>query len=103
VISVSGGVIADQHTVPPSLDLDDTRTCPALPGCESCDAVDDLDVVTADLPVGVACLTLCGSCADAGDLPRFRSWSAAISRVLDHCGHLGVDADQAAAARSICG
>ena len=95
--SVSGPCVTDQQPMP--IDLDDTTRCPAEPCCETCGAVDDLDVGTADTPVGVLCLTLCGSCAEAGDLPRFPSWSAAVRRVLVHCEHLDVDLDQAARAR----
>lgn len=81
------------------MNLDDTSKCPTDSGCAACGAVDDLAVGTADTPVGVLCLTLCGSCAEAGDLPRFSSWTAAVSCVIAHCEHLGVDLDQAAAAR----
>lgn len=80
------------------VDPDDTHGCPVEDGCESCGAVDDLAVGTADTPVGVLCLTLCGSCAEAGDLPSFSSWSAAIRRVGEHAGHLGTDVDELALA-----
>lgn len=81
------------------VDLDDTRRCPAPDGCATCGAVDDLIVATAETPVGVLCVPLCGSCADAGDLPRWPSWTAAARDVISHCEHLGIDMDTAAAAR----
>lgn len=89
------------------VDPDDTSGCPHDGGCETCGAVDGLDVATADTPVGVLCLTLCGSCAEAGDLPSFPSWLAAIRRVGEHAEHLRTDVDELAlatvgAARSLC-
>lgn len=81
------------------LDLDDTRGCPLAAGCETCGAVDDLALGTAETAVGVFCLTLCGSCAEAGDLPSSPSWTAVVARVIEHCEHLGVTVDEAAAAR----
>jgi hypothetical protein len=79
------------------LDLDDTSRCPLDRRCATCSAEDDLAVGTAVTPVGVYCVTLCGSCAEKGDV-RCGSWGAAMSGVLDHCGHLGCDLDEAAAA-----
>lgn len=83
----------------PRVDLDDTRRCPADAGCATCGAVDDLAVSTAETPVGILCLTLCSSCRDADDLPRFPSWTATVEHVIAHCGHLGIDTDAAAAIR----
>ena len=78
---------------------------PCEPGCPSLAADPDpgvptafLAVATAVTPVGVFCLTLCGRCADAGELPRIPSWTEAFRRVAQHCEHLGCDLDQMAAA-----
>jgi hypothetical protein len=79
------------------LDLDDTRRCPVERCCATCGTEDDLAVGTAVSPVGVHCVTLCGACAEKGDV-RCGSWGAAMSGVLAHCEHLGCDLDEAAAA-----
>lgn len=79
------------------LDLDDTTNCPLDRRCATCDTEDDLAVGTAVTPLGVHCVTLCGSCAEKGDV-RCGSWGAAMSGALDHCGHLGIDLDEMAAA-----
>ena len=80
------------------LDLDDVSRCPVGPSCATCGEVDDLSVCIIATPVGVACTTLCGGCADTGTLPRIASWTAAIHVVAEHCGHLGCDVDEMAAA-----
>lgn len=54
----------------PALDLDATDACPLDERCENCGASTDLDVATAGTPVGVYCLTLCGTCADADTVPE---------------------------------
>jgi hypothetical protein len=79
------------------LDLDDTTNCPLDRRCATCDTEDDLAVGTAVTPLGVHCVTLCGTCAEKGDV-RCGSWGAAMSGALDHCGHLGIDLDEMAAA-----
>lgn len=81
------------------VNLDDTSRCPVAERCASCGSPDDLDVGTMDLPVGVCCTTLCGRCVEDHLLPRFPSWTAAVAAVIDHCEHLGVTIDEAAAAR----
>lgn len=80
-------------------DVDDTTGCPLDERCENCGSrdEDDLAVATAETPVGVSCLTLCGPCADAGQVPEPGGWSAAVARVLTHCEDLGIDADAMAA------
>lgn len=40
---------------------------------------------------------LCAACADAGAVPESGGWAAAVKRVIRHCEHLGIDADQMAA------
>ena len=47
---------------------------------------------------GYPCTTLCAGCADTGTLPRIASWTEAIHAVAEHCGHLGCDVDEMAAA-----
>lgn len=79
------------------LDPDDISGCPIRPGCESCGAVDDIGVATGDTPLGVSCLTLCTSCADAGDMPRWPV-ATAMHRVIEHCQHLDTDLDTLVAA-----
>jgi hypothetical protein len=80
-----------------TVDLDDTSSCPLGRCCGACGTEDDLAVGTAITPVGVLCVTLCGSCAERGDTPRI-GWATAASGSLDHCGHLGIDLDEMAAA-----
>lgn len=82
------------------LDVDATDGCPSAPACVSCSAGDQLDLAvhTARTPVGVYCVTLCWSCAEAAALPRIGGWAAAVELVLAHCAHLGCDCDEMAAA-----
>jgi hypothetical protein len=52
--------------------------------------------MTADTAVGVLCATVCPTCAETGGhLPPLAP-SVAVTRVLEHCGHFGIDADQMA-------
>ena len=76
-------------------DLDDTTRCPVATWCESCNRTEDLYVVTADSGMGgVFCMTLCGACCDL-PLPQLGVLEA-VTRVAEHCGHLGIDLDQMA-------
>ncbi|MEU6267515.1 hypothetical protein [Saccharopolyspora shandongensis] len=79
------------------VDLDDIQNCPVAVECAACGTTDPstLAVSTIDARIGVACLTLCGQCTDAGKLPRIY-YPQAARMVLDHCGHLGIDLDQMA-------
>jgi hypothetical protein len=80
-------------------DLDNTANCPPGDRCERCGSTDDLEVMTADTPVGVLCAAVCGDCAETGgELPRM-DLPTAVIRVLEHCEHLGIDADEMAAAK----
>ncbi len=79
------------------VDLDATGACPLAARCENCGRTEHLAVATAATPVGVNCLTLCAACADAGEAPEPGGVPRAVKRVLEHCGHLGVDIDQMAA------
>lgn len=78
--------------------LDDTSRCPVAYECESCNGTEGalLAVAAVETPVGVFCVTLCEACEDARRLPKMEAWSIAIERVGEHCGHVGVDVDQAA-------
>jgi hypothetical protein len=105
------------------VDVDDTTGCPILGECELCIRLwgsrrgqglvlpgrgrdgrcrgaprrheGDLYVVTADSGMaGVLCLTLCGECCTR-PLPAFGVLDA-VTRVLEHCEHLGIDVDQMA-------
>lgn len=79
-------------------DLDDTTNCPLGHRCESCGDEDGaLAVSTANTPLGVLCLTLCPVCA-ASDVAPPVSVGTAVRLVLQHCEHLGITADDMAAA-----
>lgn len=80
-----------------TIDLDDTSGCPVGARCESCGSAEERTVRTATTAVGVLCLTLCPRCAAASSIPSL-SPTSAVRFVLDHCGHLGIDADEMAAA-----
>lgn len=72
--------------------LDDTSRCPLGPLCLTCSARGSV-IVTVETPVGVFCCTLCGTCSrDGGRLPVL-GWAQAVRMSLDHCAHLGIDAD----------
>ncbi|GAA3455900.1 hypothetical protein GCM10018962_77340 [Dactylosporangium matsuzakiense] len=81
-----------------AVDLLDTRRCPLKPACENCgedgNATGPLRTVIVDTPVGILCMALCGGCTDAEAMPSM-GYPTAVDRVLQHCGHLGIDADQA--------
>lgn len=82
-----------------SISLDDTSRCPVASTCASCGGMDELAVATFDTHVGVYCATVCTPCIDAARYPKPAGWSGAIEAVFAHCGHLGIDADQAAELR----
>lgn len=60
--------------------------CPVRPACEACAQPGDVAVYEADTPVGVLCLTLCGSYAAAGRVPLL-SCPGAVARVMAHDDH----------------
>lgn len=82
---------------PGDVDLDDTARCPVDSSCFSCRGVADLAARTVTSSVGVFCITLCAFCFQEEQLPRF-SPASAVRATLEHCGHLGIDADQMSAA-----
>jgi hypothetical protein len=43
--------------------------------------------------VGVFCLTICADCAQRGSVEKIGVVKA-VTLVLDHCEHRGIDADQ---------
>lgn len=73
---------------PHPIDADDTSRCPTALWCDTCEAADDLAVGTAESTLGIFCVTLCGTCAESGRVPRFASWVLALARVHDHAEHL---------------
>ena len=75
-------------------DLDDTSRCPLGHRCESCGIEgNDLAVSTATSRLGVMCLTLCRRCAAYDDVLPV-TVGTAVKLVLQHCIHLGIDADE---------
>lgn len=73
------------------VDPDDTSRCPLDSGCETCGAVDDLALLTAPvMSGGITCITLCGSCADACDLPTSWTRAGSVEKVYAHARHLGI-------------
>lgn len=80
----------------PPVNLDDTSRCGRPWFCENCGRQGGVETATIDTPTGRACAPLCEVCADQHALPRW-SWSQAARRVADHCEHLGIDLDTAAA------
>jgi hypothetical protein len=82
-----------------TVDVDDTSRCPLGHRCESCGIErDDLAVTTAALGrLGVGCLTLCPRCTGSEVAPPV-SVGTAVRLVAQHCGHLGIDLDEMAAA-----
>lgn len=77
--------------------LDDTGNCPLGEICIFCGTSQELAVATLESPVGVFCLTMCDDCGERGRLPGFPV-AYAVHASLEHCGHLGINADQMAAA-----
>lgn len=75
--------------------LDDTTRCNAQGFCEVCDRRDGAAMRTVNTVCGVACVELCDECIEEDAIPRW-SLSFCVSRVLDHCEHLGIDADRMA-------
>lgn len=81
------------------IDLDDISNCPLAGTCAVCGNTEDLDVGTLGTPVGVFCITLCPACVEYDQTPRLTP-VAAVRASLEHCAHLGIDADQMAEAMS---
>lgn len=76
-------------------DLDATDNCPLAPSCATCSGSTGLSVQTISTSVGVCCVTLCRGCTEAGATPGM-TLVGAVHGSLDHCMHLGIDADQMA-------
>lgn len=64
---------------------------------KGCGTTIGLAVVTLDSPVGVYCLTMCGTCVGAARFPVL-SWVPLFALVCLHSEHLGIDLDEMAAA-----
>jgi hypothetical protein len=80
--------VSDGVTTP---DLHGTNRCPLGARCECCGIErNDLAVVTSDLgSVGVACLTMCPSCAASAVTPPV-AIGTAVRLVLQHAAHIGI-------------
>lgn len=78
------------------ISLDDTSNCPLNESCVYCGTIQELVVATLESPVGVFCMTMCDECGERGRLPGFPV-AHAVRASLEHCGHLGIDADEMAA------
>jgi hypothetical protein len=80
--------VGNMETAP---DLDDSSRCPLGARCECCGVErDDLAVVTSDLgSVGVACLTMCPSCAASVVSPPV-AVDTAVRLVRQHAAHVGI-------------
>ncbi len=79
------------------IDLDDTTNCPTGFRCESCGDIGAITVATALTAVGVLCVSLCERCSSSTVTPPV-AVGTAVRLVMQHCAHLGIDADQMAAA-----
>jgi hypothetical protein len=82
------GAVNDPDTAP---NLNDASRCPLGVRCECCGVERaDLAVIASDLgSVGVACLTMCPSCAASTVSPPV-AVGTAVRLVLQHAAHVGV-------------
>lgn len=88
----------NEHIDHPAIDVFSTDDCSVGHRCEACgDAAEQLVAATAETPLGVLCLTLCQRCGDADTAPLV-AIGTAVRLVAQHCGHLGIDLEQMAAA-----
>ncbi|MBB5157957.1 hypothetical protein [Saccharopolyspora phatthalungensis] len=76
----------------PNLDVDllDTRNCNVRLACECCQSRSELAASACHTPLGVLCVTLCGTCSRAGKRPHW-SGPRGADRIGEHCLHLGID------------
>jgi hypothetical protein len=77
-----------------NIDLDDLSNCPLGEECSACGNGDDLFLVSVSSLVGVYCTTLCPLCTWRATTLGSISAVAAVQHTLQHCGHLGITADQ---------
>jgi hypothetical protein len=84
-------VTGEASDVETTSNLDDSSRCPLGARCECCGVErDDLTVVMSDLAsVGVACLTMCPSCAASAVSPPV-AIGTAVRLVLQHGAHVGM-------------
>ena len=68
-----------------------TRFCPKGNECGICGRRRRLVVCEAETDFGTACVTVCESCAERGELPPIGMFAAAVS-VNAHRTHLGLEA-----------
>ena len=87
-------VKAAEHTylADPS-QMDDTSDCPRRECCEICSGTADAATVTIQHPGGICCISVCEAC-EVQDRPIAFGIHDAFERVLEHCGHLGIDLDE---------
>ncbi|GAA4852562.1 hypothetical protein [Saccharopolyspora rosea] len=75
-----------------AIDLDNVEHCTPAPCCHTCGRTTDLRSLTVDTSIGIACLTLCATCVSVHDV-RPMPVAQAMTRVAEHCAHLGLDLD----------
>ncbi|PRY57590.1 hypothetical protein B0I28_10610 [Glycomyces artemisiae] len=67
----------------------ETRDCPVASECASCGRRRKLTVREVETDAGAACVTVCESCADRGELPPVSPFVAPMC-VEAHRAHLGL-------------
>lgn len=78
------------------IDLDSTAGCPQASACASCGGAEELqEPETLGTPIGVFCITRCVPCVQHEALPHY-AIATAVGLILEHCGHLGITADDMA-------
>lgn len=65
------------------------RDCPRASECAGCGRRRHLEVREVETAAGSACVTVCASCAERGELPPVNSLVAPLC-VAAHRGHLGL-------------
>jgi hypothetical protein len=67
----------------------ETRDCPRSSECAACGRRRNLEVREIETDAGTACVTVCGSCAERGELPPVSPLSAPLC-VEAHRAHAGL-------------
>lgn len=75
-------------------DLDDASNCPVSEWCDMCGAAGAF-VTVARCSFGAFCIRFCDRCAGNVTLPLM-SWDFVTELCLEHCAHLGIDANRMA-------
>lgn len=76
-----------------TVNLSDVKNCPVALVCDNCGSPNGLGQETVDTAVGVYCTTLCDGCVERGRVPS-TTWMETVKMAGEHCGHLGIDADE---------